>query len=388
MPRKLILLVMSAATLFWVAGCSDNPVVDQPASNTDIAAQFDGLTATSEAPAFGDATLIAESGEEVEVNDPVAATPACDSLLNDPNAGLFHFRAVWGRLRYDSTSTIPTNWDGSLTISRGLEVVRRAIRFEPRTDSLLPRTQRNLIEWASTTTVHNDGIAVDMLIPPARPIFDTTITIVVDSLDDTTEVIDIDTIPAPPVTVEFKTGPYTRIFTLPELTRLDTIVYLDDSNAVAFSAYEFAHIICPRGSLAGHWGFDSTGAGVFRGMWVGLHGEITGYLQGHFRTDSAGQKVFFGKWIDQSGQFEGLLKGTWGRHPNQHASERGKVRGGGWFVGGIFNANADPIGVLRGHYKGAEDLNSGFFQGRWKLNCPGMRDADDGMDDEPEEDND
>jgi len=387
MCRKLTLLFMATAILAWVAGCSKNPAVEQPTQD-NAASQFDGLTASSEAPAFGNPALAAETGEELDVNDPLAATPACDSLLNDPNVGLFHFRAVWGRLRYDSTSTTPTNWDGSLTASRGLEVVRRVIRFEPSTDSLLPRTQRNLIEWASTTTVHNDGIAVDILIPPVGPTFDTTITIVVDSLDDTTRIIVVDTIPTPPVTVEFKTGPYSRVFTLPELAKLDTIVYLKDSNAIAFSGFQMDHIPCPRGFLSGHWGYDSTGTGVFRGMWVGRHGEIDGYLQGHFRVDSAGQRLFFGKWIDRNGQFEGLLKGSWGPHPNQHASDRGKVRGGGWFAGDVFNANAEPIGVLRGHYKGAEDLNSGLFQGRWKLNCPNVRGDDDGMNDEPEDDND
>ena len=386
MSRKLMLLLITSALLLWVVGCSKNPVTDK--SNQDsIASQFDGLTATNEAPAFGNPELAAAVSEEVSVQDPIAATPRFRALLSDPNAGLFHLRAVWGRLRYDSTSTIPTNWDGSLTITRGFEVVRNVIRFEPATDSLLPRTSPTLIEWASTTTVHNDGIAVDMLFPPMAPTFDTTITIVVDTLGDTTEVVVIDTIPAPPVTVTFATGPYARTFTLPELARLDTIIYLADSNAVAFSAFRFDRIPCPRGFLAGHWGFDTTGAGEFNGIWVSGHGLIDGFLDGHFAIDTAGQRMFFGKWIDRDGLFQGLLRGTWGPHPNHHASDRGKVRGGGWFVGQIFNANADSIGVLRGHYKGSEDLNSGFFQGRWKLNCPDLRGDDDGMDDdEPEGD--
>jgi hypothetical protein len=369
----------------WVSGCSKNPVTEQPKQDT-IASQFDGLTTANEAPAFGNPELASAVSEEVTVQDPIAATPRFRSLLSDPNAGLVHLRVIWGRLRYDSTSTTPTNWDGSLTITRGLEIVRSVIRFEPATDSLLPRTSPNLIEWASTTTVHNDGIAVDMLIPPIAPTIDTTITIEVGPLGDTTEVVVIDTIPAPPVNVTFATGPYTRVFTLRELARLDTIVYLDDSNAVALSAFEFDRIPCPRGFLAGHWGFDSTGAGEFNGIWVGGHGLIEGFLDGHFAIDTSGQRMFYGKWIDRDGLFQGLLKGIWGPHPNRHASERGKVRGGGWFAGRIFNANADTIGVLRGHYKGSEDLNSGFFQGRWKLNCADLRGDDDGMDDEPESD--
>ena len=385
MSRKLMLLLISSALLLWVAGCSKNPV-DQ--SQDSIASQFGGYSPTNEAPAFGNPTLAAMVGDELSVQDRLASSPAFHTLLSDPNAGLFHLRAVWGRLLYDSTSTTPTNWDGSLTITRGYEVVRSVIRFEPATDSVLPRTSPILIEWASTTTVHNDGIAVDMLIPPMAPILDTVITIVVDSLGDTTEIVVIDTLPAPPVTVTFATGPYSRTFTLPELARLDTVVYLADSNAVAFSAFEFERIPCPRGFLAGHWGFDSTGAGQFNGIWVSGHGLIDGFLDGHFVIDTAGKRMFFGKWINRDGLFQGLLRGTWGPHPNRHASDRGKVRGGGWFAGQIYDAGANPIGVLRGHYKGTEDLNSGFFQGRWKLNCPDFRGDDDGMDDDHDGDDD
>ncbi|PWB74683.1 hypothetical protein C3F09_03655 [candidate division GN15 bacterium] len=386
MSRKLILLLMAAAMLLWVAGCSNNPVGDKT-SSTNISTEFGGFTTSNEAPAFGDPTLSAEAGSEVAVNDPLATAPRFSSLINDPNAGLYHFRAVWGHLRYDSTVTIPTNWDGSLTLTRGLELVRRVIAFEPG-DSLLPRTSPTLIEWASQTTVSFDGIAVDLFVPPMGPTYDTTITVVVDSLGDTTNVVVIDTVPAAPVTLEFKTGPYTRTFTLPELVSLDTIVTLSDSSAIAFSAYEIEHIPCPRGALMGHWGFDSTGTGEFRGKWIGRHGELQGFLDGNFMTDSLGRQIFFGKWIDQNGFFQGLLKGTWGPHPNRHASERGKIRGGGWFYGQIFNANADQIGVLKGHYKGSESLNNGFFWGRWKLNCPGAPGEDDGMGEPREGDDD
>ena len=383
MIRKLILLFTAALLLVWSAGCSKNPVEEK--TTTDVSAQFDGLTPTAEAPAFGDPVLASAESEEQVVDDPMAATPRFDSLMNDPNAGIFHFRAVWGRLLFDSTSTAPTNWDGAITVSRGLAVVRRIIRFEPRTDSLLPRTQRNLIEWASTTTTHNDGIAVDLLIPPIGPTFDTTVTTIVDSLGGTTTVITIDTIPAADVTVEFKTGPYTRVFTLPELARLDTIVYIEDPNADAFSAFELVRLPCPRGFLAGHWGFDSTGTGVFRGMWVGAHGAIDGFLQGHFMVDTSGARLFFGKWIDNSGRFEGLLRGRWGQHPDDHASDRGKIRGGGWFAGQIYDANANPIGLLHGKYKGENDLDKGFFQGRWKLYCPNVPSEQDGMESMPSE---
>src|SRR5512138_566443 len=89
MSRKLILLLISSALLLWVVGCSNNPVSDK--SNQDsIASQFDGITPTNEAPAFGNPALAAYVSEEASVQDPIAATPRFRALLSDPNAGFFH----------------------------------------------------------------------------------------------------------------------------------------------------------------------------------------------------------------------------------------------------------------------------------------------------------
>ncbi len=367
--------VAAAAFLLIFAGCSDSPTSPATTSGT-----LGGYTATNEAPAFGDPALVAATAEEVEFNDPMATAPQVESLLGDPDAGFYHLRAVWGRLRYDSLSVIPTNWDGSLTISRGAELVRRVIRFEPATDSVLPRTDRHLIEWASTTTVHNDGLAFDLLIPPAAPILDSTTTIIIDTLTgDTTEIVVVDTLPTPPVTVEFVAGSYSRTFTLAEIASLDEIVTFADSTAIAFNGFRVERIPCPRGFLSGFWGYDSTGQGVFRGMWISKHGRIEGHLQGTFGEDSLGNREFYGKWIDASGQFEGFLHGVWNQHPNPHADSTAIRRAGGWFRGMILDAKTNPIGVLAGHYKSNDKNRPGFFQGRWKIRCASSDGEDDGM---------
>ena len=87
------------------------------------------------------------------------------------------------------------------------------------------RTDRTLIEWVSQTTVHNDGLAVDIFVPRPAPTLDTTEVPLVDTLGDSTWTIVVDTsYPEPePVTVEFATGPYSRTFELAELQSLDTI---------------------------------------------------------------------------------------------------------------------------------------------------------------------
>lgn len=363
---------LSAATmvamLVWVVGCSDTSVDSRQAASLET--EFGGYTVSQEAPAFGDPLLAAEGSGDVEYTDPVASSLVIDSLMRDPQAGLYHLRIVWGRLQWDSTVTTPTEWSGSLTISRGGVLLRRIIRFEPDTDQILPRTDRHVLEWTSVTTVHHDGIAVDLVVPPAGPILDTTYQYVVDTTGDTTDIIvTVDTIPAAPVTVEFKTSPYSRTFTLEELARLDTIVYLGDSNAVAFHAFRLERMRCPRGFVSGHWVYDSTGQGVFRGTWIGQHGVIEGHLQGHFEEDSLGRKLFFGKWIDESGNFEGLLRGRWGRMPDMHADSTAMLRAGGWFRGAIFDRDANPIGAIGGHFRSWEGERPGFFQGRWKVGC-------------------
>lgn len=371
--------VLAVALVGLAVGCSDNPADSRKDANLE--ANFGGYDARPEAPAFGDPMLMASGADEQDFDDPIAGALSYDSLAIDPEAGFFHMRILWGRLQLDSTVTTSTDWSGSLTISRGGLLLRKVIRFEPETDSILPRTDVNRVDWVSVTTVHNDGIAVDLVVPPPKLIIDTTVTYVVDTLGDSTEVIAIDTTEPAPVTVEFSTSPYTRTFSLAELARLDTIVYLDDSTAVVLNAFRVERIPCPRGFLSGSWGVDSTGLGVFTGTWMNRRGHIEGHVRGHFEEDSSGVRVFFGKWIDESGRFEGLLRGRWDLHPNFHADTTALTRAGGWFRGSIFDGSANPIGLLGGHFMSWEGNHAGFMQGRWKVRCPETGGDHDGMGD-------
>jgi hypothetical protein len=377
MNRMFVVLVAVLGLLVLSIGCSKEPVTTNNNTSGDaIAQEFDGLTTSSESPAFGDESIVAEENQEEEYSDPLTVNPMIDSLMRNVDVQVYHFRALWGRLLPDSTVTTKTDWTGSLTLSRGIEILRKVIHFEPGSDSILTRTQRNLIEWVSVTASGNDGIAVDLIIPKPKLHTDTTITYVKDSTGDSTEVLKIDTLPVPPVKLEFKTGPYTNIFSLEELARLDTVVSLTDSNAVAFNAFQMTRIPCPRGFLAGFWGYDSTGLGIFRGSWINHKWEVQGYFQGHFKTDTTGENVFVGKWINKTGDFAGLLKGTWGVNPNENSNEHAKDHAGGWFSGRIFDANIDTIGVVVGSYKNGGEEKPGFLQGRWKLTCPGENAGD------------
>jgi len=364
MAKRFLFILLVLALMIWAAGCSDDPTSTAAPENS-LSDDFGGYTATNEAPGFGDPILLAAVEGEAEVEDPLLAVPSVAAMVNDVQYGLFHFRAVWGRLEYDSTVTTETDWTGSLTVNAGALIVRRLIRFEPEQDALLPRTDRKLVEWQSVTTVHNDGIAVDLLVPPRFPEYDTSW--VVDGTDST---MVIDTIPPEPVTLTFEAGSYSRTFTLNELAQLSEVVTFDDGNAIAFHAVQFYRHACPRGVLAGFWGYDDEGAGIFKGIWFSGFGRVTGFVEGNFGKDDQDRNVFYGKWIDASGQFEGLLRGTWGHRVGVTVSEVAQHRGAGWYAGDIFDASGNEIGALRGHFKSSPFAPGGWFQGRWKLTCP------------------
>jgi hypothetical protein len=381
MVRKLFPL-FAALILIWAVGCSNNSTDTQTTDQVDMNDEFAGLTTASEAPGFGDTELAAAGAEEVEVVDPIASTAAVLDMTDDPSSGYFRFRAVWGHLRLDTSETEATSFDGSLEISRGAVLIRRTIRFELAQDYIVPRVERTLLEWVSTTTIHNDGIVADLIVPELRDTYDTTITIVVDSLGDTTAVITVDTIPADntPVEVTFNAGAYSRTFTLGELAALDTVVTLDDSNEIAIQAFQRTR--CGKGSLTGRWGVDETGQGVFSGIWIDHAGLMAGWVMGYYGLNDNGDRVFAGKWINMAGTFEGFIAGTWTPQPNIHASDIARLRAGGSFEGHIYNANHVEIGDLAGKYKGSENARGGFFQARWRHRCtPTLGDDDELFDD-------
>jgi hypothetical protein len=357
MIRNVLVSLMVLALVLWGYGCSNKPA-EPVKENLNLEDKFGGYTASPESPGFGETDLLDEAASDEEFTDKVLTSPEIDSVISDPQSRYYHIRIVWGQLCYDSSVTEVTDWTGSLSVSRGVEVIRQIIHFEPIQDSILPRTDPQVIKWVSQTTVHNDGIAVDIFVPSLQAI---------DTLD-----------PEPvPVTVSFETGPYSRTFKLEELRSLDTIVYLEDSNAVAFQAFELHRYPCPRGFLAGKWGFDEEGQGRFHGVWwsqrPNLKGWfISGYLKGHFGQNSAGINVFFGKWISASGEFRGFLKGLYGHRPVWVNSQANMRRIAGWFAGRIYDADQNEIGVLGGRFRSAPRYEDGFFQGRWKLHCNTM----------------
>lgn len=379
MPRTLTLILTCVALLMLVVGCSDNGSQSVTSDSTlNLEDSFGGYTSSSESPAFDDDELVAAAYGEEEVEDDLISKSQMDSLENSSLCGFYHFRAVWGSIPYDSSVTEVTDWSGSLTISRGTEVVRRIIRFEYGQDYLLPRADRQTIEWVSATTVHNDGIGVNIYVPREYRI-DTTYT-------DDEEVIDTVWLDCDEVTVTFETGPYSRTFDIQELIGLDTVIYLEDSvNAVALHGFRLDYRPCPRGFMSGTWGFDPDGQGVFDGLWLGRQGAVVGHYQGHFGINDDGERVFYGKVIALDGSFEYFLRGVYDPRPNHHANPNALRKAPGKYVGGVFTADGARVGVIQGQYRNHPSHKAGFMQGRWKVLC---NVDDDDFDDDNEDDDD
>jgi len=372
MLRKLLQPVLTIAVVGLIVGCSDNstdPGVTE--GDTNLTDEFGGYTSVAEAPGFDNPTLLEEAAADAEYGDALLASPAITDLLNDEEAGYYHLRIVWGQLQYNPEFTELTDFSGSLTTSRGAEIIRRALRFEEGQDYILPRTDRTLIEWVSFTSVHNDGLAIDLLIPPVYPQYDSTITWEFDLQGDSTMIVEVDTLDVDiePVEVSFETGPYSRVFSLEEIAALDTIVYLDDGNAIAFHGFRLDRRPCPRGFLAGTWGMNDAGENIISGFWLSRNGAIIGFVDGHYGTDETGANAFTGKVIDLAGGFLAFIKGTYGARPDRYAGQSGYHVDAGWFKGRIYDADEMAFGDLMGRYCKAPVMNGGFFQGRWKVRC-------------------
>ncbi len=192
------LTALVGVLLLWSVGCSDTPSQPESADTPNNSAEFGGYTATSEQPAFGSPEFASIETEAagVEVSDPILATAEVMDMERDPEARSYAVRIQWGRLDFDSTVTTVTDWSGSLSLNRGAEVVRRVIHFERGQDELLPRTDRRLIEWKSLTTVHNDGLLVEIFNPrrPDSIRLDTTLVKIIDTsiVDGDTMIVDRD----------------------------------------------------------------------------------------------------------------------------------------------------------------------------------------------------
>jgi hypothetical protein len=361
----LALLALVAMT--WVVGC--NTAVEAPDSGgidlneianrdeiPDLNDSFGGYNMKDESPAFGDASLMAEFAEDEAYDDPIARVAGVANLDRPERAQLF-LMITWGNLHRDSTIAGTTDWSGGLKVDPGVIVLKRTIRFE-RNDFIVPRTQRDLLEWRSQTTLGLDGILVK--IHPLKANTDAALAAAArDSSIDSSA-----------VGIHFETPQLSVDFTLDQLPNLNRVITLPDGNAVAFTAVYVSPNACPHGPMRGVWrNHPERQGGVFYGRWATANGKVKGFLKGIYGKNDSGEKVFYGKMIDESGRFEGIMRGRYDSHPSMDVLGSNN---GGWFAGRWVDRNLNIRGQLKGEWQRSDRCHGGFFRAHWAMDCPSL----------------
>ena len=391
---KSILPFLAIALLIFGLGCQNSSLTPDQASSgqqIDLSSPTGGLTTSSEVPYFGEPDKFMVLSNEACADDPYEDKYDCDDSLSTRGAKLYEFRAIWGRLADLRDSTLanpcPLDWSGTLHIEGGIIVIEKTIAFE--NNDSVSRIDSSTIQWVSQTGPGIDGIQVKLIVPP-----------------------DSSFCGGCTPKLEMVTGPYSRTFTLDELFALNIIQPVDTcGNAMSITSV-LEPLGCPHGQLMGAWELMSpdsiappdslenggTVLGVFRGVWFGKHGLISGHLKGVSGINSAGERVFFGKYIDLTGRFMGILRGKFGSRA-ELALDRGRGNGEGkgrgeelkrargWFAGEWIDGNINVQGRLKGRWISSE-TGKGSFHGIWGMRCGSHSDIDDGIDidDEPDDD--
>ena len=363
--KKLTLSIAILAIAMMFAGCDNDSTTALDTTATDdyenmnMNLEFGGLTASDEDADFGVAYFeaIELEDEEEDTGDPLQEDTEVlyyeDQAREDPGdpedptRPRFTFlRVTFGQLERmedgDIEDYTPLDWSGMLSVDRGIVVVRRLIRFERPGDHLvLPRPDRQTIEWVSHTGPHFDGLLVEIIEPPLDPTLG----------------------PLEPNVLHFETASYSTELILEDIAGMnETFVLENELGSINFMGFRLGDLeLCPKGFLSGLWrASEEEDGGVFMGRWHGLFGRLQGLVRGRYGINDEGERVFHGKYISRTGQFRGFVRGQW---------EPGEDGGRGHFQGRFFDRDRQPEGVLGGGYAHAPNRPGGFFAGRWAVFC-------------------
>lgn len=353
MQGRHIIFTIVTAILWALTGCvgSDEAPLEESVDSLQSALESeDGQLGTGdEAPFFGAAELFEEmeiAGEEPEVmEESLALGPEGDRMLRPGVEGL-PVHIIWGQPHFNPDIDRPQRWDGSVSVNAGGVMVGRVIRFEPETDALLPRPNRQVVPFSSITLPHNDGLLLILARDPdalssdgAEP----TLIIRSEALAD-------------PVVVPIAdlADGYRRVIPVDR-----------DGNVMVITSVPDAP--CPRGLVGGVWREVTPGLGTFYGRWQGRGGVLEGHVRGIWGVNRRGEQVIFGKYITLDGTFRGLLRGTY---------DDGELRAA-WI-----GRSGRHLGGLVGHYHHVPSVSDipgdGLFFGHWAERCDDDSSCDEG----------
>lgn len=348
-PSDATLILLLAAAAAFLGGCGDSPLDTggaadaPPEAAIDLAQAWGGLTDTDEAANFGDPELGRLAAIPAPVTDPLAGDPRVMAQDAAPGREVVFLRVVWGHLARnaeDSTAAgLHVEWDGQLATSSGVLLVQNLIKFEGQDSIVRPRTDPQILAFASDTYGGVDGILVRVVFNP-----------------DSTDAGDL---------LTFATAPLTVSFPLVGLADLDTVLAAGGpGHGVAFTAVEDDRRgECVGGLVEGIWRHGLERGGHFRGIWTTPNGFLFAVMRGRFGVLPDGRPVLIGKVIGPHGGFLGFVKGHYWVGPGGGT--------GGWRALWHGRDRDAPVGGLGGHWVAREDgSGAGFLSGRWGKFCP------------------
>lgn len=309
-----IALGLSLAT---AACATDGEDVDVIAD--DIELDDGGLDMDDELPLFGEPELFANldlTADETDIVDEYASDAEVLAVSDAPDAVMDELFIAWGG------GDEVTDWSGSITISAGVMVARRAVRFEG-ADRVQPRTNPRRIDFNSRTLRHHDGLRIRLA---ARA----------------------DNATGREITIDM--GGESRTVRLDELLDRPEVRDVGDrGDRIVLVAHRRPIDVCDNGFMRGKWHQLGRGYGVFHGRVANSDGELIGNMRGFYGQRRNGDRAFFGKYINRAGEFKGIFGGT---YRDGHFAGRWKVRGGDHgLLGGVYRESA-PGNRVGGGYIG------------------------------------
>ncbi len=310
-------------TLAAAGGCAtdDELDVDIDRIADDLEQENGGLIMSDDDPMFGEAALFSElnlDDVETDIIDDYASDTDVRGVMDAPDAVIDSVVIMWGG------GDRPRDWSGTIRVSDGVILAKRAIRFEG-DDGVLPRTDRQSISFTSRTLRHRDGLRL----------------LLGASVDK-----------AEGRTLTYEIGGESHSVSIDELLDAPKSHDVgDNGDRIVAMARRRPVDLCENGTMRGHWLQLGRGFGVFRGRVSDDDGQLTGHMKGLYGVRRNGERVFFGKYIGRTGQFRGIFAGTY----------RAGHFAGRWL------SRAGEHGVLGGVYR--ESLpgarKGGGYLGRW-----------------------
>ena len=270
---------------------------------------------------------------------------------------VFVITFLWGSFSPEGIQPpLIADWSGTLTSSVAAAInVRATIDFEHGQDSLIATDDSTRLAWVSVAEQDFDGFNLILFVRN-----DMAITVLPELF--------------------FESNAIDLKWTFAELEHLTKFYPIGGFSGLVINSRRLHPDRCPRGFMKGRWlkagSFD--GNGSFEGKWLNRAGIEVGYLNGIWWTTDDGQQLLEGSVSGlETDEVIAELTGRWSYDDMRMCPVCGV--GHGRFHGRVRMLSSGVVGEFKGEFGDfslpPNDLSMPFY-GRWKFDCPGLRDGE------------